>query len=144
MVKTFTEYDELKSQEMELEQEAENIAALCFLYQLSVSLDCFLNPLGFNPYISLCYRCAAVLQEPLHKGNVIAVVAVDLCCVPFSETVSADVLIAQVVTYRRELLLDGARSKGKNKICAADAEAQTIVYYQGPGGDSPARALIRI
>ncbi len=105
-----------------------------FLYQLCMSFYRLLDPLRLDPDIPLRDGSGTVLQEALHKGNVITIVAVDLRCVPFSETVSADVLIAQVVTYRRELLLDGARSKGKNPICAADAAAQTIVYYRGPGG----------
>ncbi len=127
-----------------MHSKGERAFPLVFSYQLCMSFNRFFNPLRLNADIPLRHGCVAVLQEPLHKGNIIAIVAIDLCCVPFSETVRADALIAQVVTDRRKLFLYGARSKGKNQICAADAEAQTIVYYQGPGGDSPARALIRI
>ena len=58
-----------------------------------MSFNRLLYPLRLNADISLCYLRAVVLQEPLDQGNVIAIVFVDFCRVPFSETVCADSLI---------------------------------------------------
>ena len=59
-----------------------------------MSFDCLLYPLRLNPYIPLRHGGGAVLQEPLDKGNVKAVIVVDLCGVPLAEAVGADALIA--------------------------------------------------
>lgn len=99
------------------------------LYQLRVAFDGLLYPLRLNADVSLRDRCTAVLQEPLDKGNIIAVVLVNLRRVPFPETVRADTLIAQVVTDHCKLLLHGACSKRKNQICAADAVTQAVIFY---------------
>ena len=45
-----------------------------FLYQFRVPLNRLLYPLRFDPNISLRDGCGTVLQEPLDKGNVIAVI----------------------------------------------------------------------
>ena len=71
---------------------------LAFLYQLSMSFNRLFDPLRFDADIPLRDGCVAVLQKPLDKRNIITVVAVDLCCVPFSETVCTDCLIAEIVT----------------------------------------------
>lgn len=52
---------------------------------------------GVMDDVDVCYGCRAVLQEPLNKGNVIAVVLVYLRCVPLAEAVSAYAFIAKVV-----------------------------------------------
>ena len=59
-----------------------------------MSFDCLLYPLRLNPYIPLRHGGGAVLQEPLDKGNVIAVLLVNLSRVPLAEAVGADALIA--------------------------------------------------
>lgn len=75
-----------------------------FLYQLSMSFNGFFYPLRFNSDVTLRCACATVLQKALHKGNVIAVLLVYLCGVPFPKAMRADALIAQVVTDKSELL----------------------------------------
>ena len=55
------------------------------LQQLRVALDCPLNPLRLDADVPLRYGGRAVLQQSLHKGDVIAVVLVDLRRVPFAE-----------------------------------------------------------
>ena len=54
----------------------------CYLYQLRVSFNCFLNPLWLNTNIPLCDRCAAMLQQPLHQRNIISVGFINLRGVP--------------------------------------------------------------
>ena len=63
-------------------------------YQLCMPFDCLLYPLGFNADVSLRHCCGAVLQEPLDQGDIIAVLLVNLRCVPLAEAVGADALIA--------------------------------------------------
>ena len=48
------------------------------------------NSLRLNPIIPLYDGGGAMLQKPLDQGNVIAIVLVDLCSVPFAEAVGAD------------------------------------------------------
>ena len=91
-------------------------------------LNCLLNSLGFDADVPLCGGCAAVLQQPLYKSNIVAVVLVYLRCVPLAETVGADILIAQVVAYDCKLLLDGPLCYGEDALRAPDAIAQTVVF----------------
>ena len=58
----------------------------------------------FNPDAPLRYACGAMLQEPLDKGNVIAVLLVYLCGIPFPKAVGADTLM---VAYKGKLFLYG-------------------------------------
>ena len=57
-----------------------------------------------------------MLQEPLHKGDVIAVVLVNLSSIPLAETVSADALIAKVVADNSKLLLNGSLCDRENAL----------------------------
>jgi len=50
-------------------------------------------PLRLDADVALCDGGGAVLQKPLNKGNVEAVVLVNLRRIPFAEAVSADALI---------------------------------------------------
>ena len=75
--------------------------------------------------IPLCNRCAAVVSEPLDKGNVIAVLLVYLCGVPFPKAMGADALISKVVTNKGKLFLYGSCGQGKHQLIAACAVAQT-------------------
>ena len=93
-----------------------------------MSLNGPLNPLWLYAYIPLRDRRAAVLQEPLHKGNVIAVVSVNLCCVPFPETMRADALIAKVITDKGKLFLYGSCGQGKHQFIAPYSVAQTEIF----------------
>ena len=70
-----------------------------------------------------------MLQQSLHKSNVIAIVAVDLRCVPFSETVSADAFITQIVTNARKDFLYFSCGYGKDDLIASNVIAKTIVFY---------------
>ena len=60
-------------------------------------LNRLLNAQRLYADISLRHRRAAVLQEPLDKGNVKAVIVVNLRGAPFPEVVGGYPLIAQIV-----------------------------------------------
>ena len=68
-----------------------------YLYQVSMSLNGFFNSLWLSAYVPLRYCCRAVLQKPLDRGDIIEVVLVYLCGIPFSKDVGAYALIAQLV-----------------------------------------------
>ena len=61
-------------------------------------LDSLLYPLRLNADIPLRGGGTAVLQQPLHKGNIVAVILVNLCCVPLAEAVGAYVGIVKIIT----------------------------------------------
>ena len=69
-------------------------------------LNSLFDPLWLNADVTLCGGGTAVLQEPLDKGDVIAVRLVDLRCVPLAKTVGADPLETQIVTDDCQLLLN--------------------------------------
>ena len=94
-----------------------------FLYQIGMILDCLFNFLRFDADIPLCGACAAVLQQPLHKGYIEAVGIVDFRCVPLAEAVGADPLKAQVITDNMKLLLDCPFRYGENQVSAPDTVA---------------------
>lgn len=68
-----------------------------------------------------------MLQEPLHKRNIITVALVNLGCIPFPEAVSADALIAKIIADKRKLLLNGPLCDREDKLIRLDAMAQTEV-----------------
>lgn len=92
-----------------------------------MSFNRLLDPLGFDADIALRDGCAAVLQQTLDKGDVETVVFVDLRGVPFAEAVSADALIAEVVTDAGKDLLHFPRRDGEYQITVSDAVAQTVI-----------------
>ena len=53
-------------------------------------LNGLFDPLRLNANVPLRSGGAAVLQQPLNQDDVIAIGLVDLCGIPFTETVSAD------------------------------------------------------
>ena len=59
----------------------------------------FLYSLGFYANVPLCGFSGAVLQKPLHQGNVTPIGFVDFRCIPFPEAVGSNALIAQGITY---------------------------------------------
>lgn len=61
-----------------------------------------------DSYVSLCDCGAAMLQEMLDKGNVIATVPVNLGGIEFSERVRPYVLDAKIIADDMELLLHGS------------------------------------
>ena len=93
-----------------------------------MSFNRLLDPLGFDADIALRDGCAAVLQKTLDKGDVEAVVLVNLRGVPFAEAVCADALIAEVVTDAGKDLLHFPRGDGENQIAVSDAVAQAVVF----------------
>ena len=93
------------------------------LYQLCVSLYRPLYPMWLYPNIPLRHSGGAVLQEPLDKGNVIAILDIYISGVKLSEAVGADTLIAQVITDKGKLFLYGSCDQGKHQHIAAYAVA---------------------
>lgn len=68
-----------------------------------------------------------MLQEPLHKRDIVTVALVNLCGIPFPEAVSADALIAKIIADKRKLLLNGPLRDREDKLIRLDAAAQTEV-----------------
>ena len=92
-----------------------------------MSLYRLFDPLRLDADVALRDGGGAVLQEPLDERDVVAVVLVDLCGVPFAEAVGADALVAQIVTDNGELLLDRSCGHREDQVVAAYAVAQTVV-----------------
>ena len=90
-------------------------------------LDSLLYPLWLNADIPLCGGGAAVLQQPLHKGDIVTVILVNLRCVPLAEAVRADTVIAQMVTDKLKLPLYGSLCDGEYPGCAADLVTQAVI-----------------
>ena len=90
-------------------------------------LNCLLNSLRLNADVALRGGGAAMLQQPLHQGYIVAVIFVNLRCVPLAETVGAYIRVAQVIADDGQLLLDRPFRNGKDPIRAPDAVAQTVV-----------------
>ena len=89
-----------------------------------MSFNRLIDPLRFNADVALRDGCAAVLQKALDKRNVEAVVLVDLRGVPFAEAVSADALIAEVVTDAGKDLLNFPRRDGEYLYITAPVSNQ--------------------
>ena len=68
-----------------------------------------------------------MLQEPLHKRNIVTIALIDFRRIPFPEAVSADALIAEIVADKRKLLLNGPLRDREDKLIRLDAAAQTEV-----------------
>ena len=92
-----------------------------------MSLNSLLDALRFDANVALCGGGAGVLQQPLHQGDVISAVLVNLGGIPLPEAVSADALIAKVVTDNVKLLLDGPLCHGEDGCGALDTMPQTVV-----------------
>ena len=65
--------------------------------EVQMVLDRGFELLLLDPDVTLCYRGAAVLQELLHQGHIIAIGLVDLGCEEFPEAVGADPLEAEEI-----------------------------------------------
>ena len=101
-------------------------------------LNRLFDPLWLDADVTLRGGGTAVLQKPLHQGDVIAIGLVDLRCVPFAKTVGTNAIVSQVVTDNRQLLLDGPLGYGEDQFVPADAIAKTVIfnvllYYKGNG-----------
>ena len=62
-----------------------------------------------------------MLQKMLDKGNIIAVILINLRGVPLAETVSADLLVARMVADDGELLLYGPLRERENAFRGSNA-----------------------
>ena len=112
-----------------------------------MTLDCLFYPLRFDADVSLRHRRAAVLQEPLDKGNVIAIVAVDLSRVPFAEAVRADPLIAQIIADASKDFLHFPCRDGEDQLRVLDPIPQAVVFDvllndKGNSKDAPLDCLL--
>ena len=96
-------------------------------YQLCVVLNRLLYPLRLDADIALCGGGGAVLQQPLDKGDIVAVILVNLRGIPLAEAVGADVRVAQIITDNVELLPNGALGDREDIIGVADGIAQAVV-----------------
>jgi len=83
--------------------------------------------LRFDANVPLCGGGAAMLQQSLNQDNIIAIGLVDLCGIPFSEAVGADILIAQIIADDPKLLLDRALRDWKDDVRSSDTVAQAVV-----------------
>lgn len=79
-----------------------------------------LNTLRFDADVALGGRRAAMLEQPLHEGNVVPVVFVNLRREPFPEAMGADTLVAQIIAYDAELLLNCPFCYWKDDVLASD------------------------
>ena len=86
-------------------------------------LDSLLYPLRLNANIPL-RGSAAVLQQPLHKSNIVTVILVNLRCVPLAEAVSAYVGIVKIITDDCKLLLDCSFRDRENAFRAPQAKSR--------------------
>lgn len=107
----------------------EQVIASAFLHQLCMSFYCLFYPLRLDADVPLGHSGRTVLQEPLNKGNVIAVVFVYLGCIPLAEAVGADALISKVVADNGKLLLYCPLCDGENQVFALYPIPQAVVFY---------------
>ena len=56
------------------------------------------NPLRLYAYVPLRGAGTAMLQQPLHQGNIKTICIIDFCCIPLAKAVGADTIEAQVIT----------------------------------------------
>ena len=106
-----------------------------------------LDSLRLDADITLCDGSRAMLQEPLDKRNVVAVVFVNFGGVPLSEAVGADAFIAKIVTDELQLFLDGSGGNGKDSVLWGNAVSQAVILNvlsndQGDGEDAPLAGLL--
>lgn len=109
--------------------EKERRFCLSFSHQLSMSFYRLLYPLWLDADVALRGACGTVLQEPLYKGNVIAIVLVDFCCVPLAEAVGADAVKAEIITDDGELLLYCSFRDWENQVILFYSITETVVFY---------------
>ena len=91
-------------------------------------LNRLFDPLWLDADVTLRGGGTAVLQEPLHQGNIVAVGLVDLRCVPFAKTVGADALVTQIVADDPQLFLNCSFCNWENGFRFGDAVSQTVIF----------------
>lgn len=96
--------------------------------KLCVILDCGFDLLRLDADVSLRGRGGTVLQQSLNQRNVVIVFVVDLCRIPFAETVGADPFQIQIVAHDFQLLLDGSFSDREDQVVPADGIPQAVVF----------------
>ena len=74
-----------------------------------------------DPDVTLGDGGAAVLQELLHQGHIIAIGLVDLGCEEFPEAVGADPLEAEEIADKLQVLLYLALGDWEKRLVPADA-----------------------
>lgn len=97
-------------------------------YQIRMILYCLFDSLWLDADVPLCGAGTAVLQQPLHQGNIEAVGIIDFRCIPLAKAVDADSLEAKVITDNMQLLLHCPLCDGEHQVSAPDAVAQTVVF----------------
>ena len=90
-------------------------------------LNCLLDALRLDADIPLRDGAAAVLQEPLHQNDIVIVVPVNFCGIPFPEAVSRNPRIAKKLTDGGQVLLNCTGANRKHQVIAADRIAKAIV-----------------
>ena len=88
----------------------------------------FFYPLWLNANIALSDACRAVLQETLDKGNVIAIVSIDLSRIPLPEAVCANAFKAKIIADKSKLFLYGSGGQREQYIIALNAITQAVVF----------------
>ena len=86
------------------------------------------DPLWLDTDIPLRGAGTAMLQKPLHQGNIETIGIIDFRCIPLAKAVGADSLEAQVIADNMQLLLHCPLCDGKHQFCAPDVVAQTVVF----------------
>ena len=80
-----------------------------------------LNALRFDADVALGGRRATMLEQSLNKDDVVPIIFVNLCREPFPEAMGADTLVAQIIAYDAELLLNRPFCYRKDGVLASDA-----------------------
>ena len=104
------------------------------------------NSLWFNADVPLRGAGTAMLQQPLHRGDIEAIGIIDFCGIPFAKAVGADSLEAQVIADNMQLLLHCPFCGGEHQFCAPYVVAQTVVFdvlvYDHGNGEHSAFACL--
>ena len=87
-----------------------------------------LNPLWLYADIPLRNRGTAMLEEPLHKCNIITIVFINFGGIPFSKRVCADALISKSITDKGKLFLYRPLCERKDALCGLDGMPQAIIF----------------
>ena len=115
-----------------------------FSYQIRMILYSLFDPLWLNAYIPLRGAGTAMLQQPLHQGNIEAIGIIDFRSIPLAKAVGADPLEAQVIADIMQLLLHCPFCDGEYQFCAPNVVAQTVVFnvliYDHGNSEHPALA----
>ena len=90
-------------------------------------LNCLLNALRLDADILLRDGAAVVLQKALYKNDVVIVVPVNLCGIPFPEGVGGDSRKSKKLAHGGQVLLACAYADRKNQVIGANGIAKAKV-----------------